>query len=392
MSLTRVLMFLAVSMSIVFGLHYYIWARLVRDPALPSPWRGVATGALVALAASMPLSFLLLRALGGRPMKFLVWPVYVWMGLMMLIFTLLVAGDVMRLVAMLGARAVRGAPVDNPERRLALARLFGGAVALAATGLGALAVRTALKRVALREHEVKLDRLPRALDGTSIVQMTDVHIGPTIGGAFLTELVARTNALKPDLVVITGDLVDGPVAQLREAVAPIAALQARWGVYFVTGNHEYYSGVTEWIAELSRLGVRVLRNERVAVGDGAHTFDLAGIDDHSSTGLAPGHGPDLPRALDGRDPARELVLLAHQPRAIHEAARHGVGLQLSGHTHGGQIFPWMFFVRLQQPYVVGFAREGDTQLYVSPGTGYWGPPMRLGTEAELTRIILRSPA
>jgi predicted MPP superfamily phosphohydrolase len=182
------------------------------------------------------------------------------------------------------------------------------------------------------------------------------------------------------------------VAELRDAIAPIAGLRARHGVYFVTGNHEYYSGVDAWLAELTRLGVRVLRNERVEIGGGDASFDLAGIDDWSSRGMAPGHGPDLPRALDGRDPARELVLLAHQPRAVHEAAARGVGLQLSGHTHGGQIWPWGFAVRLQQPYVLGLSREGRTHIYVSPGTGYWGPPMRLGTRGEITRVILRAVA
>jgi hypothetical protein len=191
-------------------------------------------------------------------------------------------------------------------------------------------------------------------------------------------------------VAITGDLVDGSVDELREQVAPLASLKSRQGVYFVTGNHEYYAGVNEWLAHLPTLGVRVLRNERVAVGDGTHTFDLAGVDDWSARGM-PGHGPDLARAVEGRDAARELVLLAHQPRAIHEAAKHGVGLQLSGHTHGGQIWPWNFAVKLQQPYVAGLARHSkDTQLYVSRGTGYWGPPMRLGAPAEITRIRLRA--
>jgi predicted MPP superfamily phosphohydrolase len=166
-------------------------------------------------------------------------------------------------------------------------------------------------------------------------------------------------------------------------------------VFFVTGNHEYFSGATAWVAELGRLGIRVLRNERVSIGQGEHAFDLAGIDDWSALRHDDGSRPDLPGALAGRDPSRAVVLLAHQPRAVVEAAQHGVDLQLSGHTHGGQIWPFGYLVMLQQPYIAGLHRHGGTFIYVSPGTGYWGPPMRLGTRAELTRITLmttREPA
>jgi predicted MPP superfamily phosphohydrolase len=201
-------------------------------------------------------------------------------------------------------------------------------------------------------------------------------------------VVKRVNDLRPDVIAITGDLVDGNVDELREHVAPLGDLKAELGVFFVTGNHEYYSGPDAWIRELARLNVRVLRNERVELERDGVTIDLAGVDDYSSRGLAQGHGPDLPRALEGRDGSRALVLLAHQPRAFVEAAKLGVGLQLSGHTHGGQIWPWNWFVRLQQPYVAGLHREGDAQIYVSRGTGYWGPPMRVAAPAEITQLVL----
>ncbi|HSO00071.1 MAG TPA: metallophosphoesterase, partial [Candidatus Nanopelagicales bacterium] len=223
-----------------------------------------------------------------------------------------------------------------------------------------------------------------------IVQLTDVHIGPTIGREWLEGIVARVNELEPDLVAITGDLVDGRVADLREHTAPLAKLRAKHGVYFVTGNHEYYSGADEWIEELSRLGVRVLRNERVTIGEGADSFDLAGVDDWKAGGFGGGHGPDLKRALAGRDPGREVVLLAHQPKQVVQAAEMGVGLQLSGHTHGGQIFPWGYFVRLDQPHVQGLGQHGETQIYVSRGTGYWGPPMRVGAPPEITLVELEA--
>ena len=379
--------FIGLALALGFGIHWYFWARLVRDTALPSPWRTLALGALIALGLLLPTPMILGR-FSAQAARIVAWPAFVWMGLVLLLLLGLLGADLVRWAVVL-LSSLGGVPLD-PQRRLLLARFFGGAAAATATAFGALGVSNVLHPVARRDLEISLDRLPASFDGTTIVQLSDIHVGPTIGRDFLTELVRRTNALEPDIVAITGDLVDGPVADLAHHIAPLAELRARYGVFFVTGNHEYYSGADEWIAELQRLGIRVLRNERVSVGSGADRFDLAGIDDYHSTGMAEGHGPDLPRALAGRDPARELVLLAHQPIAVLEASRHGVGLQLSGHTHGGQIWPWGYFVRLQQPYIVGLARHGATQIYVSPGTGYWGPPMRLGTRGELTRIVLRT--
>jgi predicted MPP superfamily phosphohydrolase len=377
------IVFLVIALSLIGGLHYYFWARLVRDTALPAPWRQLATGALWLLGLSMPATLILWRS--HHPVRsLLAWPAFVWMGMLIILGTVLFGADLVRLVIHAGGGA------RDPERRLLLQRTLAAAAATVAAGLGALAVRQGTKRVQVHEVEVTLPKLPKALDGFTIVQLTDVHVGgQTIHRRFIEEVVATTNALSPDLIAITGDLVDGSVDELRSQVAPLASLRARRGVFFVTGNHEYYSGVDAWLAHLATLGIRVLRNERVAVGDGTHSFDLAGIDDWSARAF-PGHGADLPRALHGRDPAHELVLLAHQPRAIHEAAALGVGLQLSGHTHGGQIWPWNFAVRLQQPFVAGLGREKSTQLYVSRGTGYWGPPMRLGAPAEITRIRLRS--
>jgi hypothetical protein len=245
--------------------------------------------------------------------------------------------------------------------------------------------------VEVRRVRVRLARLPRAQHGLTIVQITDLHVGPTIGRAVVEDVVERTNALSPDIVAITGDLVDGSVSALRDAVAPLANLRARHGVFFVTGNHEYFSGADEWMKELPRLGVRVLANERVSIGAGDSSFDLGGIDDRSAErygGLATDAA--LARALGGRDPQRELVLLAHQPRSMLDAAPFGVGLQISGHTHGGQIWPFGFLVRLQQRFWPGLHRHGDAQIYVSRGTGYWGPPMRLAEPAELTHLTLES--
>lgn len=383
----------AVSVSgIALGLHAYLWRRLVRDTALPPPWRLAAAVLLALLLVALVAAMLLRRVLAPEVVRWFVQPVHVWLGLLLLLLTVLAAGEALGLVAWLTRRLTgQGGPID-PQRRLVLSRLLGGAAVAWAGGAGAFGARSAMAgaRLVTRRVEVPLAGLPAALDGFRLVLLTDLHLGWSLRRPWLEQVVVRVNALRPDLIAITGDLVDGSVDQLRDDVAPLAHLRAAHGSYFCTGNHEYYSGAVAWCEAIDALGVRVLRNERVSIGRGAAAFDLAGVDDYSSAGFAPGHGPDLPRALQGRDPQRALVLLAHQPRAVFEAARLGVGLQLSGHTHGGQIWPMNYLVRLQQPYVAGLVRHESTWLYVSQGTGFWGPPMRLGTVAEITEVTLRS--
>ena len=277
------------------------------------------------------------------------------------------------------------------SRRAFLARVTGGTAGVVAGGSVIAGMTQARGEHEVVDVEVRLAKLPRALDGFTIVQLSDLHTGLTIDRAFVQRVVDRANALAPDVIALTGDLVDGPVADIRDDVAPLAGLRARHGVFAVTGNHEYYAGPDAWIAEITRLGARYLRNERVTLAPG---LDLAGVDDYGADKYAdryPGHGEDLPRATAGRDPSHALVLLAHQPRQVRTAAQHGVDLQLSGHTHGGQIWPWHFIVKLQQGGLLAgrYEHEG-TQLYVTRGCGYWGPPVRLFAPLEITRVILRA--
>lgn len=384
-------LFFSTALAITGLVHYYIWVRLVRDLALAPLWHRTLTAAIVTLYLSIPAAFLLGRVLGVAIGKALYSAAMVWLGMLLIVLVVLLGFELLRGAWLLGAR-VAGEGLPDPERRRFIARLMAGGVALVAAGLGLAAVRSGTARVAVREVRVQLSRLASEQNGTTVVQLSDVHVGTTLQSSFVEQIVESTNALAPDVVVITGDLVDGSVAALREHVAPLARLRARYGVFFVTGNHEYYSGVDEWCAELERLGIQVLRNERVAIGVGDASFDLAGVDDYNAEQFGNGHGANLERALAGRDTRRELVLLAHQPRAVFEAQRHQVGLQLSGHTHGGQIWPWNLLVRLQQPVVSGLARFGNTLVYVSNGTGFWGPPMRLGAPAEITKIVLLAPA
>jgi predicted MPP superfamily phosphohydrolase len=382
-------MFFAVLSLVVVALHYYLWRRLVRAPAWPSPWSSLGTRLVVGLALVVPVGVPLARSLPQAWAGPVAAIAFAWMGFG---FLLVVAAFVTDLVAWIGSGALvllarkREAPVD-PARRQILARGTAGVASFAGLGLGGAALRGGLGEVEVKEVPVRLERLPPALDGFTLVQLTDVHVGTTIGRRFVDQIVEKANAQRPDAIVITGDLVDGSVAELMRDVAPLAKLRARHGVYFCLGNHEYYSGVEGWVAHLQKLGIRVLRNERTVVGDASASFDLAGVDDFKAGRF--GHEPDLAGTVKGRDPERELVLLAHQPAEIEQAARHAVGLQLSGHTHGGQIWPFNNLVGLANPYVAGLHRHGPhTQIYVSCGTGYWGPPMRLGAPAEVTKVVL----
>ncbi len=389
--------FLAVALAILGGMHWYLWARLVRDPALAEPWRRGMSVALLVLTFSVPIGMLALR-LAPRPLDRLV-PIaaFTWLGVAFLLFIAVLALDLARLAAQGGGLLAdylraRPAPPEDPSRRLFVARALAGTAIAATAGASAFAFRSATGPAEVNEVPVRLERLPPALSGLTIAQISDLHVGPTIGERHVRRIVDQVNAMRADVIAVTGDLVDGTVRDLGAAVSHLGRLGARHGVFFVTGNHEYYSGVGPWLDELRRLGIRVLRNERVRLGDAGASLDLAGVDDWSARGFGDGHGLDLDRALAGRDPDRALVLLAHQPRGVGEAVRAGVDLQLSGHTHGGQIIPFNLLVRATYPYVKGLHRhveEGRAgQIFVSRGTGYWGPPMRLGAPPEIAKIVL----
>ena len=236
--------------------------------------------------------------------------------------------------------------------------------------------------------EVPLADLPAPLEGFTIAQISDIHIGPTIKRNFVEAIVERVNRLGVDMVAITGDLVDGSVRDLAQHTEPLARLESRHGTYVVTGNHEYYSGVHAWIRELRRLGTRVLLNEHVVLDHDGAKLTVAGVTDYSAQHFDPSHKSDPHAAVKGAPTDAPRILLAHQPRSASVAAQAGYQLQLSGHTHGGQFWPWNLFVRLQQPFTAGLKRLGSMWVYVSRGTGYWGPPMRFGVPSEITLIRL----
>ncbi|MFJ9524176.1 metallophosphoesterase [Streptomyces cyaneofuscatus] len=280
--------------------------------------------------------------------------------------------------------AVTASGIAHPSRRLFVSRVVGGAAA--AAGLATVGYGTAnvLRGPSVKRVTVPLAKLPRAAHGFRIAVVSDIHIGPILGRAHTRRIVDTINSTSPDLVAVVGDLVDGSVADLGSAAEPLAGLRARHGSFFVTGNHEYFSGAEQWVNHVRELGLIPLENARVEMGG----FDLAGVNDIA--GETEGQGPDFVRALGDRDRGRAAVLLAHQPVVIHDAVEHGVDLQLSGHTHGGQLWPGNYLAELANPTVAGLEQYGDTQLFVSRGAGAWGPPVRVGAPADITVVELAS--
>ncbi|WMD03724.1 metallophosphoesterase [Streptomyces sp. FXY-T5] len=272
----------------------------------------------------------------------------------------------------------------GPTRRLFVSRVVAGAAAAAAVGTVGYGTYGVLRGPKVKRVTVPLAKLPRAAHGYRIAVVSDVHLGPVLGRGFAQKVVDTINATQPDLIAVVGDLVDGSVKDLGPAAAPLAQLRARHGSYFVTGNHEYFSGAEQWVEEVRRLGIDPLENARREMPH----FDLAGVNDVAGEGE--GQGPDFAKALGDRDTARACVLLAHQPVQIHDAVEHGVDLQLSGHTHGGQLWPGNLVAAGANPTLAGLDRYGDTQLYVSRGAGAWGPPTRVGAPSDITVIELAS--
>ncbi|MGX1915108.1 metallophosphoesterase [Streptomyces phaeochromogenes] len=277
-----------------------------------------------------------------------------------------------------------GTHLTGPSRRLFVSRVVGGVAAAAAVGTVGHGTYGVLRGPKVKRLTVSLAKLPRGTHGFRIAVVSDIHVGPILGRGFAQRVVDTINAPQPDLIAIVGDLVDGSVENLTPAVEPLAQLRARHGTYFVTGNHEYISGAEPWIEKVRELGLRPLENARTELPG----FDLAGVND--VRGEEEGQGPDFAKALGDRDRSRTSVLLAHQPVVIEDAVRHGVDLRLSGHTHGGQLWPGNYLAELANPTVAGLERYGDTQLYVSRGAGVWGPPVRVGAPSDITVVELAS--
>ncbi len=365
-------------------MHYYVFLRLARTDDLPAPFPLVVAVLLATLGLSIFPAFA--RALPKRALAILEEVSFTWIGVLLLFDAVLFAGDLVRF----GLVAVLPAHLATPELLLDASRAQALGAVVVVFVLSVVAWRSAHRDPPVVEVPVEIERWPRELSGFRIVQLSDIHVSAASRPEAMQHLVERVNDLTPDLIVLTGDLVDGPPSLIESAVVPFGGLSARLGVYFVTGNHELYAGFEAWANKLARLGLRVLENERVTVRDKGAAFELAGVPDWTAGRLAPGQRPRLSEALQGRDARTPVILLAHNPRQFAEAARLGVSLQLSGHTHGGQLWPFTLVVRLVERYLAGLHRLGASQLYVSRGTRYWGPPMRLCAPHELTVLRLET--
>ncbi len=395
------MLFFLVVVGITLALHVYLWHRLVYVTTRPrSRLRLVAALAISVLALGLVASL----AIDGEYVVF-AWTEYLWLALMFYLVVALLVLELPRLgvgwwlrhhrrpiaadAAPEDAAPEDATPAADLDRRRFLARSAAIVAGLAAAGATGYGMTSALGAPIVERVPIALRRLGRPLDGYRIALISDVHLGPILGRAHTERLVRTINDLRPDAVTIVGDLADGSVADLGAACEPLRDLRSTHGTYFVTGNHEYYTGdLSNWLDALRGWGVNLLLNGRVEITRGTSAFDLAGVND--PTGDWYDDGPDFTRAVGDRDTSRPVVLLSHQPIQVEQARHHGVDLQLSGHTHGGQMCPFNLVVALDQPVVTGRARFGETELYVTRGAGFWGPPVRVGAEPEVTLVELRA--
>lgn len=375
------------------ALHAYVALRLVAPRGLGRFGRAAAYSLAAVLAGASPLVFF--ASMFQAPYDAIYrWVAWIYIGAFSIVFALILARDVVYGALLLSdrVRTRRGKSAlvpASPARRRFLLNATGNAALGISAGVSAYGVYAARRAPRVVEVEVPIAGLPSAFDGYHIVQLSDVHVGETIGKDFILPIVEQVTSLAPDLIALTGDLVDGSVDQLRADISPFAYLRAPDGVLCITGNHEYYSGAEAWCERFRELGLTVLVNQHMVVERGRARLLFAGVTDVREGKSVPGHRSDPKAALAGAPPHDVRILLAHQPRSAYAAAPLGYKLQLSGHTHGGQFFPWNLLVGLVQPISRGLGKIDGMWVYVNRGTCYWGPPNRTGVAAEITSLRLK---
>ena len=390
------MIFFLIVISILILAHTYIGLRIIAPTKIRTVWKAVLWSILMLLMPLAPVYVVLRRYGPGSPWSdVLAWIAYLSLGFFGFLVVFLIIRDMIFLTVWLyGAVKKLAVPASESDRPIAPERR---SFLIHSTNLGILGMSGAVSLRGffntrhgphVKNVAVPIHGLPDDLHGFRIVQISDIHISPTIEKDYVERLVSQVKNLKPDIVVFTGDLADGPVSMFKEEVAPFKDLCAVYRSYFVTGNHEYYAGIEDWIQEAERLGFHVLLNEHRVIKQGSGRILLAGVTDFNAGSFIRAHKSDPAKAMAGAGESDVKILLAHQPLNIFAASRAGYDLQISGHTHGGQFFPWQFLVRLQQPFLAGLYEYEKTHIYVSRGTGYWGPPFRLGAPSEITVIRL----
>ena len=378
--------FFVVLLSMVLGAHVYLGVRMIRGAQLPR-WQRLSVMAGLGLSFCLGMITMPLRDTAWAQ-PFLVLG-YLAIGIFGAFFFMFLFKDILWGLGTLLDKAVPVMPQDPDRRRLLQNALNLGVIGSAA-GVGLVGFAKAQSAAKVEEVTVPIEGLPPELEGFSIVQISDVHVGPTVRRARIEEIVGTINGLDADLVAVTGDLVDGSVEGLKEHVAPLEGIKSRHGVFFTTGNHEYYSGAEAWCEHVSSaLGMTVLVDEHVTITHQGHTLVVGGVADLKAAEHVASHRSDPFAAIEGAPENAALrLLLAHQPPSIYDAALAGWDLVLSGHTHAGQFFPFTLLIHLAQPFVAGLHKVEKAWLYVNRGTTYWGPPIRLGAAQEITRLVL----
>ncbi|EMY68161.1 metallophosphoesterase [Leptospira vanthielii] len=392
-------LFLSVLTSLLGFIYYYSTFRLISGLSLNGPVVTVILFGIGALVLLVPLTYALSRiSKQEKTQTFFAYLTFTNFGFFSILFTLVLLMDLLRLVdlgivthysqVLFSTLLHFGFPLDGVTEVKNFSLAFSTIVV--ATALSSLGFFNAHVRLRYKRVSIPVKDLHPDLNGFKIVQISDVHIGATIKERFLKRVVKRINLQKPDAVVITGDLVDGPVATLKQHLKPLADIRSKYGTFYVTGNHEYYSGVLSWLPEIQKLSVNILLNENQILNIGNAKLLMAGVTDLAAGKIIKSHQTNPKRAMEGGEDCDYKILLAHQPNSIYEANEVGFQLQISGHTHGGQFFPGNILIYFAQKFVSGLHKYKDSLIYVSRGTGYWGPPFRLGAPSEISILELQS--
>ena len=383
-------MFFIIAIGVLWLMHGYVAWRIIPTLGISSSQTILAYTAVFILSL-LPILPIILR-MGGNESKLIdkfSFVGYTSLGFFTLSFFIFVAKDlVFQLIALFGHIINEDNPFDNSKRDFIKRSINISMITLAgsATVYGFYSAR---KGPFIIKHDIYIKKLPDAFENFSIVQISDLHVGPTIKRPYVEDVLEKISRLNPDLIAVTGDLVDGSVKYLKSELQPLKDMIAPYGTFFVTGNHEYYSGVDQWLDETDRLGMKNLINSNELISKAGDQISIAGITDLRAHQIKPAHRSDPELALRSVPEDITKIVLAHQPNSIHSVHETGADLQLSGHTHGGQFWPFTYPVKMTHPYIAGLHDHQGTQIYVNRGTGYWGPPLRIGVPAEITLIRLK---